>query len=515
MDTMAKNLIAVGNDNGDMLIESINKGPFKLAAEIIVKDTDGVTDITREHTPDDLSPKQRMMEGTEMTKQEHGLMLYDEFNRFTSEPEESIHSYYLRYVKLINDMNMINMSMSNMQINKKFMNHLQPEWRKSQATGARVVNTFGDAGENQLKIIRCYNCRGEGHIAKQCLTKKRVKYSDDFLANRLVENDDYDDLQLHTTSNFKADHVDAYDSDCEDQAIASAIFMASHSLAGLLNDDTVAPTYDSNTLFEVPHYDTYHYDDVLNFVVQETEYIEHSVSHDDSYAKLTSNINVISYAEYMVTIEDEDAHYFLPPAQDKDMILFVIEQMKSRVLKILQNARYVLRKFDDWITRRTTLSPHEIGLYNEVKEMKDIFKQMKDEVDQCSVEKKCFEIEKKQLLINNDRLLEENISCDIMCTYLRSLNKVDNYGKCKSLDIVILDQQETNKSFFELTKCFAKLKEYCITLELSLQHNKEKMICDQSWRVHDASLINNKYFEINDLKVQLQDKSFVVIELKN
>ncbi|GKG13479.1 hypothetical protein Tco_0350439, partial [Tanacetum coccineum] len=79
----------------------------------------------------------------------------------------------------------------------------------------------------------------------------------------------------------------------------------------------------------------------------------------------------------------------------------------------------------------------------EVKEMKDIFEQMEDEVDQCSVEKKSFEIEKKKLLINNDRLLEENIASDIMCTYLRSLNEVDNYGKWKSLDIALLDLQES------------------------------------------------------------------------
>ncbi|GJS58561.1 hypothetical protein Tco_0653345 [Tanacetum coccineum] len=107
--------------------------------------------------------------------------------------------------------------------------------------------------------------------------------------------------------------------------------------------------------------------------------------------------------------------------------------------------------------RRTTLSPHHISSWEqsdikgdfkkdvipfsenlketfkffekrfiaEVKEMKDIFKQMEDGVEQCSVAKKCFEIEKTQLLINNDRLLEENISCDMMCTYLRSLNEVD------------------------------------------------------------------------------------------
>ncbi|GKA73695.1 hypothetical protein Tco_0779997, partial [Tanacetum coccineum] len=63
-----------------------------------------------------------------MTKQERESMLYDEFDKFTSELGESIHSYYLRFAKLINDMNMIPMSMTPMQINTKFVNHLQPEW---------------------------------------------------------------------------------------------------------------------------------------------------------------------------------------------------------------------------------------------------------------------------------------------------------------------------------------------------------------------------------------------------
>ncbi|GKF05858.1 hypothetical protein Tco_0036526, partial [Tanacetum coccineum] len=120
--------------------------------------------------------------------------------------------------------------------------------------------------------------------------------------------------------------VDAYDSDCDDEATTNAIFMANLSLAGLPNDDTIGPTYDSNTLSEVPHYDTYHDDDVLNSDIQETK-----------YAELTSDSNVISnvisYAEYMVTIKDEDAHYVPLPVQDKNMMVFVIEQMKSQVEK--------------------------------------------------------------------------------------------------------------------------------------------------------------------------------------
>ncbi|GKC34341.1 hypothetical protein Tco_1046725 [Tanacetum coccineum] len=149
--------------------------------------------------------------------------------------------------------------------------------------------------------------------------------------------------------------------------------------------------------------------------------------------------------------------------------------------------------------------------------MKDISKQMKDEVDQCSVEKKCFEIEKKQLLINNDRLLEENISCDITSTYLRLLNEVDNCGKCKSLDIVLLDLQESKKSLCELKKHFANLEEYIISLDISFQNHKEKMINDSRINNNNnlVQTINNQTFEINDLKVQLQDKTLVINELKH
>ncbi|GJY00466.1 hypothetical protein Tco_0357484 [Tanacetum coccineum] len=43
-----------------MLIDSIEKGPYKLAKEIIVKATDGVTEITCEQIHDDLAPKERL-----------------------------------------------------------------------------------------------------------------------------------------------------------------------------------------------------------------------------------------------------------------------------------------------------------------------------------------------------------------------------------------------------------------------------------------------------------------------
>ncbi|GJS10560.1 hypothetical protein Tco_0367356 [Tanacetum coccineum] len=461
-------------------------------------------------------------------------------------------------------------------------------------------------------------------MAKQCTARKRVKDSEwfkdkmlltqaqeagvvldeeqqGFLADSLEETDDCEDLQLQATTNFKAGHVDTYDSDCDNEATTNAIFMANLSPDGSLKDDTVAPHYDSDTLFEVPHYDIYHDSDVLNSNIQVLGYIENIVSTNESYDELKGNSDVISYTDYMLTIGDDANNYVPPPVQKDDMMLFVIEQMKFQVekctkvnqeskseiesltseleryknrvrilgyavkdghpeqeaylsrelytvindrirkkhipvsvydseetlilageswLEMLENkplnlnkAQDLLTKFDECIMRRTTLYPHEIGSWEqsdikgafkkdvipfsenlketfklfekgfiaEVKEMKDIFKQIEDEVDQCSVAKKSFEIEKKQLLINNDRIIEENIA----------------------------NLQESNKSLSELRKLFAKLKEYNITLDIAFQNHKEQLILNNPDTKNKQLLvktINNQSVEIDDLKVQVQDK---------
>ncbi|GKD35754.1 hypothetical protein Tco_1251263 [Tanacetum coccineum] len=105
-----------------------------------------------------------------------------------------------------------------------------------------------------------------------------------------------------------------------------------------------------------------------------------------------------------------------------------------------------------------------------------------------------------------------------MCTYMRSLNEVDNFGKYKSLDIVLLYLQESNKSLCELRKYFEKLEEYIITLNIAFQNYKEHMILNDTEMKNKQFMvktINNQSFEINDLKVKLQDKLHVINELKH
>nr|GEU85827.1 hypothetical protein [Tanacetum cinerariifolium] len=128
-------------------------------------------------------------------------------------------------------------------------------------------------------------------------------------------------IQLQDTTDFKADQVDAYDLDYDDEATTNGIFMANLSHVVSLNDDMVEPCYDSDMYSEVPHYDTYHDSDMLNYNIQELVYIENIVSNNESYDELTSNNNVISYTDYMLTIRNDEDNYVPPHVQKNDRTL--------------------------------------------------------------------------------------------------------------------------------------------------------------------------------------------------
>ncbi|GKF71116.1 hypothetical protein Tco_0207230, partial [Tanacetum coccineum] len=71
-----------------------------------------------------------ILEGSELTKDDRESQLYDEFEHFCQIKGETIHVYYVRFSKLINDMRNIKMTMSRMQLNSKFVNKMLPEWSR-------------------------------------------------------------------------------------------------------------------------------------------------------------------------------------------------------------------------------------------------------------------------------------------------------------------------------------------------------------------------------------------------
>nr|GEZ18202.1 integrase, catalytic region, zinc finger, CCHC-type, peptidase aspartic, catalytic [Tanacetum cinerariifolium] len=136
---------------------------------------------------------QQMMKGSDIGIQENKPKLFNEWERFTSNEEESIKSYYHRFLKLMNDLKRNKHFSEKIASNLKFLNNLQLEWSRH-VTIVHQTKDLHTADYTQLYGFLKYN-------------QKEV---DELKAERLAKIQD--PLALTATSNnpyaFPAPHQD-------------------------------------------------------------------------------------------------------------------------------------------------------------------------------------------------------------------------------------------------------------------------------------------------------------------
>ncbi|GJY15302.1 retrovirus-related pol polyprotein from transposon TNT 1-94 [Tanacetum coccineum] len=218
------------------------------------------------------------------------------------------------------------------------------------AGNAGGQNRGGNVNPDQAKPIKCYNCNGLGHIARECPRPKRLQDSDYFkdkmllmqaqengavldeeqllfLAGEQVTNfdDDVDDLALNVDHVFKADQCDAFDSDVDEAPTTQTMFMVNLSSEDPIYDEA-GPSYDSNTPFEVQDHDTFvdHMDEY-----HEVHEMQSDVQHNyvvDSDADYTSDSNIIPYDQY---VEDNEEHVVQSNVSSvrNDALMSILDEM--------------------------------------------------------------------------------------------------------------------------------------------------------------------------------------------
>ncbi|GJQ93528.1 retrovirus-related pol polyprotein from transposon TNT 1-94 [Tanacetum coccineum] len=214
--------------------------------------------------------------------------------------------------------------------------------------GTTRTYTLGASGSNfrKQKTIICYNCKGEGHMSKQC-TKPKRKQDDSWFKDKVLlvqaqangqilheeelafladpgtaEGQATQTVITHKAA-YQADDLDAYDSDCDELNTAKVALMANLS------------HYGSDALAEV--HNPYNVDNnMINQGVQVTPSSEHSNVVNYLETEITSDNNIIPYSQHVTESQQVAVQNSNSSAQQDSLTLSVIEQLKSQVINCTQ-----------------------------------------------------------------------------------------------------------------------------------------------------------------------------------
>ncbi|GJU16151.1 hypothetical protein Tco_1144117 [Tanacetum coccineum] len=160
-------LYMINKQNGRMILEFVESGPLIWPSIM----ENGVTrpkkyselSATEALQADcDINATNIILQGVppEVYALERECKLYDEFDKFAYKKGESLCEFYLRFSLLLNDMNIYNMKLEQFQVNTKFLNTLPPEWSKF-VTDVKLVRDLHTTNIDQL---HAYLGQHEFHI---------------------------------------------------------------------------------------------------------------------------------------------------------------------------------------------------------------------------------------------------------------------------------------------------------------------------------------------------------------
>ncbi|GJY86480.1 hypothetical protein Tco_0500506 [Tanacetum coccineum] len=308
--------------------------------------------------------------------------------------------------------------------------------------------------------------------------------------------------------------------------------------------DNSGPIFDVEPLQKVQNNN-----DNYNVFAIENEHPEQPESVNDTYLEEQGDTNItIDSLDMCYDEEQDDQDDTDELAQERDLLAFLINKLKCEIdgskncNKFLESSNKALvdKLKAPELTKRLSLTKKRSKLsdlirpfdYDQLNNLYDLF------VPQCEkspeqhylsttlkmshtyankeISKESF---RKQTTLLEKRI-DESIPWDQECKSSKELFKIKKVltrslmewnVKCDRLEKATLPKCRT------MSKSFEALQKHAINLELDLQQCKEKIKNDKSLIENQSKVFLKEceqYFEIQDLKAQLQDKEIAISELQ-
>ncbi|GKE18858.1 hypothetical protein Tco_1426435, partial [Tanacetum coccineum] len=158
--------------------------------------------------------------------------------------------------------------------------------------------------------------------------------------------------------------------------------------------------------------------------------------------------------------------------------------------------------------------------------MKEIFEQIEAEVEQNTMDKQCADIERKNLLIENENLIVDCLSNELLYNVINVVNTVSRFSemhdaytveqaRCLELEAEIskLKHKIQKDDHSEMIKHFSNLEIDHLNLQLEYQNLKERFGNNKSQTSQDTPEFDS-FFKINKMKEKLQGKNNTNRKLK-
>nr|GEY49706.1 retrovirus-related Pol polyprotein from transposon TNT 1-94 [Tanacetum cinerariifolium] len=157
-------------------------------------------------------------------------------------------------------------------------------------------------------------------------------------------------------------------------------------------------------------------------------------------------------------------------------------------------------------------------LIDELTEVQNVFNQMEQAVEQHCVKKNKYQGKMKDVLKENERLLEQAISTDIVNIVVNAnvnyaCKTVNECERCVTIETELQMYFINKECYDKLSKKYTILEKHCISFEVDTQLKQEIFQRNNSFSQLSAPTFD-QLFEINDLKAQSQENDTVIMKLK-